>query len=145
LVLAFLSHFVLDVVPHVDSYSLFHRGSDGITPAIIISAVTDFLFGAGLVWWLSRNRKYGGRVLLGALAGVVIDLVDNIPPWCYWFRASTLGFWVSSFHHGIQHNLPPAQWLLGLGTQAVVFGMAMLLLVPGNTRKEPHDAGSILH
>ena len=143
--LAFLSHFVLDMTPHLDSHSMFGVDSGGTTLAEAASAVVDFLIGVAVVWWLTRNRKRSGWILAGAFAGILIDLVDNVPLWLYWFRASTLGSWVSHFHHGIQHNLPAGQWVMGFGTQAVAIGIALLLLKLGGTRTEASDAGGVLH
>ena len=69
------------------------------------------------------------RLLLwGGFCGIVLDLVDNVPPWGPHFQTWAGTAWFSAFHHGIQHNLTPAQWPLGFATQAAVVALAVWVL-----------------
>jgi hypothetical protein len=128
--LAFASHFVLDIIPHLDSHSMFGTPSGGPTPAEVASATVDTFIGIALVLLLARRQRARSRILWAAFAAIVIDLVDDVPPWGPWFQAWPGTAWLSRFHHGIQHNVPLAQWPLGFGTQLLVLALAVWILLP---------------
>jgi hypothetical protein len=122
---AFASHFVLDIVPHIDSHALFGVKHGGPTRLEAASGVTDFLIGALFVGLVS-SRQPSHRVMLGgALFGILIDLVEYIPPFGPWFQNWAGAAWFVGFHHRIQHNLTPAHWPLGAGTQVAVLALAL--------------------
>ena len=122
---ALASHFVLDVIPHLDSHSLFGVKQGGPTPLEATAGITDFLVGAVLVAWLT-SRRLDRRVMRGAaLFGILVDLVEYVPPIGPWLRAWPGAAWLIGFHHGIQHNVTPAQWPLGVGTQAALLLVAI--------------------
>jgi len=126
--LAFASHLLLDIVPHLDSHGLFGVRGGGLTRAEVIAALVDTLLGIALLIALVARRP-NWRLLLGAgFAGVVLDLVDNVPPWSVWFRAWSVGGAISAFHHGIQHNVTHAQWPIGFATQLLVAAVAVWVL-----------------
>ena len=122
---AFASHFLLDRVPHLDSHALFgvqHGGPTGLEAG---TAIADIAVGVVLVVW-AVGRQPGRRVMLGsAFFGVLIDLVDNVPPWGVWFTNWAGTAWLSTFHHAFQHNVTPAEWPLGVGTQLAVIAAAL--------------------
>jgi hypothetical protein len=143
-VAAFASHFVLDFVPHSDTHSLF-GGPGGITRAEVISTLVDVVLGVALVLWATvarpaRAGRHPGSLSLGtrqpwrraaiwaAFAAVVIDLVDNVPPWGPHFQTWAGTAWLSAFHHGIQHNLPRAEWPLGVAIQLVFLAAALWVI-----------------
>jgi len=120
----FLSHFVLDWAPHLDSHALFGVPSGIPTRPEMAMALADTMVGVFLVLWLVRGRPDRGLLIGGALFGILIDLADNVPPWGPYFRHWAGTAWLSAFHHGTQHNVTPEQWPLGFGTQAAVLGLA---------------------
>jgi len=122
---AFASHFVLDVIPHLDAHSLFGVKQGGPTPLEAAAGITDFLVGVILVAWLTSGRP-DRRVMQGAaLFGILIDLAEYVPPLGPWLRTWSGAASLIGFHHGIQHNLAPAQWAIGLGTQAALLLVAL--------------------
>ena len=133
---AFGSHFLLDALPHLDTHGLFGVAGGSVTRPEAAMAIPDFLFGAALVIWLAARLPNRRTILLSALAAILIDLVDNVPPWSGWFRACRIGSWVSAFHHGFQHNVTPDHWLLGLGTQAAAITAALLVFLRSRRGKE---------
>jgi len=126
--LAFASHFVLDFLPHIDSHGLFGAKIGGPTAGEVISASVDVLVGVVLMLALVGRRPGQRWILAAAFAAIVLDLVDNVPPWGAWFRAWSGTAWLSVFHHSIQHNLPRAQWPAGIALQLPVIGLAGWLL-----------------
>ncbi len=125
---AFAGHFVLDVVPHVDSHTFFGVAQGGPTVPEAGIAVADSILGCVIVALLTRSRPWRAMALWGAFCGTVIDLADNLPPWGDWFSTWPGTAWLSDFHHGIQPHLTPHQWLLGFGTQLVTIATMVWLL-----------------
>ena len=122
---ALASHFLLDIVPHIDSHALFGVKHGGPTRLEATAGVTDFLVGA-LVVGLVSLRQPSRRVMLGsALFAILVDLVEYVPPLGPWFQSWAGAAWFTGFHHGIQRNLTPAQWPLGVGTQAAVLALSL--------------------
>jgi hypothetical protein len=141
---AFLSHFLLDFVPHLDSHALFGNRSGRVTPTEVLGATLDVLVGAVLVIWLARRLRRRRLILGAAFAGVVIDLVDNVPPWSRLFRAWAGTGWLSAFHHGFQHNVTLAQWPLGFGTQLAVIAVAVWVMRRGGLPRHQGEMGAEL-
>ncbi|MGD9495219.1 MAG: hypothetical protein AB7Y46_02800 [Armatimonadota bacterium] len=125
---AFASHFVLDMMPHLDSNDLFGMPGHGPTQLEASVAVADFIFGSAVVVALCARRRWGRIALLGAFFGMLIDLVDNMPPWGEWFSAWPGTAWLSQVHHGIQPELDPSQLVLGFGTQLAVIAIGVAVL-----------------
>jgi hypothetical protein len=124
---AFASHLLLDIVPHIDSHSLFGVKHGGPTRLEAAAAVADFLVGA-LVVGLVAARQPMRRVMLGsALFGILIDLVEYVPPLGPWLKSWPYTAWLSEFHHSIQHNLTLTHWPLGAGTQLGVLGLGLAI------------------
>jgi hypothetical protein len=128
---AFASHFLLDFVPHIDSHGLFGANHGGPTRWEAAAAVTDFLIGA-LVVGLAVARRPGRRVMMGAaLFGVLVDLLEYVPPLGPWLRNWAGAAWLVGLHHRIQHNLTVAHWPLGAATQAAALGLGLVICLAG--------------
>jgi hypothetical protein len=127
---AFLSHFLLDAVPHLDSHYLFGVEQGGPTVPEAAVAVADFVFGCWFVAWLVRGRRDRKLLLAAALCAIVIDLVDNVPPWGVWFSAWPVTAGLSEFHHALQVNVAWGGYPLGIATQVVTMGIALWALWP---------------
>lgn len=123
--IAFASHFALDAIPHLDSHGLFGAAQGGPTPLEAAAGVSDFLAGALVAGLLARGRPPRRIMLGGALAAVLMDLVEYTPPFGSWLRnwAGTARLVV--FHHRLQHNLTLAHWPLGFGTQCAGLAFAL--------------------
>ncbi len=133
---AFASHFLLDIVPHIDSHALFGVKHGAPTPLEAAAGIADFLVGA-LVVSLAVARQPSRRVMLGAaLFAILIDLVEYVPPFGSWFQHWSGAAWLTGFHHRVQHNLTSAHWLLGAGTQAAVLALGLAICLLGRPRRE---------
>ena len=130
LVLAFASHFALDVIPHTDAHSLLSLNGRVTRPEALTAAL-DTAFALFAVILLTRGLKRRRFLIGAAFAATVIDLVDNVPPWGPWFHHSAATAWLSHFHHGIQHSVGGEQWLLGFGTQLLVCALAVWAIRTG--------------
>lgn len=125
---AFASHFLLDFAPHLDSHALFGVKHGGPTGPETAMAIADMVLGVVLVGMIAARHPQRRVILGGALFGILIDLVDNVPPWGIWFRTWPATAWLSQFHHSFQHNVTPAQWPLGVATQVAVMAIALWVI-----------------
>jgi len=132
---AFASHFLLDIIPHLDSHGLFGVKGGGPTRGEAVSAVVDTVVGVAFVLAFVARQPGRRRMIAAAFAAVVLDLLDNVPPWGQWFDAWKGTAWLSLFHHSIQHNVPRAQWPLGFATQLAVVALAAWVLLARRERK----------
>ena len=91
--------------------------------------ILDFLFGV-MMLILLVGRRPGYKVIYGAgFFGIVLDLLENIPPGGHWWRTSAATGWISRFHHHfVQNNVPPSHWLLGFGTQIALLVVAIWII-----------------
>jgi hypothetical protein len=108
--LAFASHFLLDAIPHVDGYSLYGKPNSAVTRPEVVVSVLDVLVGILLICAFVQGTNGHGWLYLAAFAGVVIDLFDNVPGICRWFRACALTSWLSVLHNTCHHDTPLFCW-----------------------------------
>ena len=127
---ALASHFVLDVVPHLDPHGMFGAPRGGLTVSEATVSGADFVLAAVLITWLAWRQPERGVILGAAFCAIIIDLVNNVPPWGHWFRMGRYTGGISTWHHGIQHNLKPDQWPLGISTQLVVCALSLWAIWP---------------
>jgi len=141
--LAFLAHFVLDYIPHLDAHGLFGRAGAGVTPMEAIGASADAALGLTLVLWATCRQPLRRAMLWAALFGILLDLLDNVPPFTGLFRGWSGSLWLSTFHHAHQHNVPVSSWPLGFATQLVVVLIGIWYLRHGAVRNLRQEDPSI--
>ena len=131
---AFASHFLLDITPHLDSHNLYGLDHGGPTVPEAAIGIADFVLGAAFVAWLVW-RQPNRRVILGAaLFAIIIDVIENVPPLGPWFKSWPGTSWLSEFHHAFQLNVEPHQYALDVATQVAVIAIALWLLLPRTSR-----------
>jgi len=82
-----------------------------------------------------KRRSYEDSVMLGgALFGILLDLIEYVPPIGPWLQHWSGAAWLTGFHHSIQHNLIPAHWPLGGGTQAAVLAVGLAICLVQSRR-----------
>ena len=132
---AFASHFALDFIPHLDDHALFGIGGGGVTPVEAASGILNFALGWALVMWVARGQPDRRVLLGGAFFGIVIDVIDHIPYLNRWVASWVGTAWLTDFHHAFQHNVTMSQWPLGVGTQLVLAGLALWVLVRAGRKR----------
>ena len=121
--IAFVSHFALDFIPHVEA-SVFFAGRPYWVMALV--AVLSASLGIGLVIWACYRKPKWKTMCAGALIGISPDLVDR----AFGFdRVSQwpATAWLFHFHHSsmFHHSLPDSEWRIGLPTQIAVLAIAL--------------------
>ena len=126
--LAFLSHFLLDMIPHIGTHKFLNPAVSRLTVSESIFATLDFLVGAALVAWAAHGQADRRMVFAGGLLGIIVDLVEYVPPWNAWYAASPGVSRVIAFHHAIQCNVGFNLWPVGYGTQILVIAISLSML-----------------
>lgn len=119
--LAFISHFVLDLIPHWDFMTdKNHHGNswtlakDGDLPKRTALASGDVFLGAGLTFWLFGDLN--PWLLLAAI--IFSQLPDWLEmPYLFWGINFTPSVWARKFQHEF-HSRLPLPW--GLVTQIAI-------------------------
>lgn len=123
---AFLSHFVLDMAPHLETTTFSNRkkGEDYYpTKKEVFYVILDVLVGLFILTILYLKLKEP-LIIYGALLAVLPDLIVNIPLW-YRLRRLPVLKWFYQFHEKIHFDLKAKIWYLGIPLQALVLGVAL--------------------
>lgn len=74
----FVSHFILDAIPHTEGET-FRTQSDSDPGVALIEAGVEFIVGVAIVGWVTAHCPAARDVsmALGTLAAIVPDLVDQ--------------------------------------------------------------------
>ena len=126
-VLAFLSHFLLDMIPHwnnnFDTKGFKNSFRVGIEKLLVFIVLSDWLFSFFLVFLL-YDVFNSGLVIVGAFAAMLPDALKlgYFTPLRKqkWFRRHLL------FHAHIQRDVG---WKLGIATQLIIVVLILKLLL----------------
>jgi hypothetical protein len=125
--LALASHFVLDLLPHLDHAGLFTQlGVARWQRAAAMTGAVDALLALLIVIMVVRRQPHKGLLIGGAVSGLLPDAVDVL------LGAGRVYEWFPSyflFHHACQWNVPLAYWPAGVAWQLALSGLALWLLL----------------
>lgn len=119
--IAFLSHFVLDFIPHVESEILYAGRPHWV---MVLVAIMSTCLGIGLVIWACYRKPNWKIMYAGALVAVLPDLAEKV------IGAARLSewpatAWLYSFHHTFHHPIVHSGWQIGVATQVAVLAIAL--------------------
>lgn len=134
IVIAFLSHFALDAIPHTETSTfrpiaerdIDDQRIDKITYNI---AYVDVAVGMIALTLILSNKANIALPLAGAGAAILIDVINHVPLWKKYTRELPLFKQVYQFHKGIHYQLLTKFWPVGIITQIVVIGVAIWVLL----------------
>ena len=140
---AFLSHLVLDALPHREVTEI-----PGLTPATrdVLGAVA-IVAALALVAILSWKRPQRWVMLGAAFCAILPDLLDHVGPKAYqvWFDRSLLTAWFSHFHSWIQTGSRGYPLVPGLAGQVVVIALALWIILRKDASRETRVASREPH
>ena len=124
-----VSHHLADCILHTDtgSYRTGEADAPEYSRTEAVIAMTDLLAGFTLLHLATRRHPERGAAVLGALAAIAPDVVDN-GPFAARFRATRFGRRYHAMHHRLHWTARPEQWLPGLATQVAAFLIGAALL-----------------
>lgn len=127
--IGFLSHFVLDAIPHVDPGTFFNpqKNENQSWPLwIYIYAASEFVIIWAIVIFLFQNRPDFDIIITGGIGGITVDILDNHP--CRFIRTWPFFKQIHWLHKKFHFELPASQWYLGIPTQIIIIGVCLWIL-----------------
>ncbi|PIP21890.1 MAG: hypothetical protein COX39_00555 [Candidatus Nealsonbacteria bacterium CG23_combo_of_CG06-09_8_20_14_all_40_13] len=131
IVSAYASHYILDMVPHVD-IGVFHDKDDEnwqLSKQEIALAAAEIILGTVILIYLVWGKKFVTLALVGGFFGLLPDLLDNVPWWQNYFRHAS---WYAPFnflHQKLQLRLESNKWYWGIPFQLIIIGGAIWFLL----------------
>jgi len=129
--LAFMSHFILDMLPHSDwgmwhNYSEFSWKDMKARDYILVAADIAILLISMMYLWYNLGRN--NNILIGAFFGILVDLIDNVPFWKKFFQKLPVFSWLHWLHRKIHHLLEMKYWIWGVITQVAIIVISVIIL-----------------
>lgn len=127
IILAFMSHFILDALPHFDwgtwhGYKEFElERKDYVMAGIDIAMVLIFTY---YLW----HNTYDNKLLIGAFFAILPDLFDNVPFWKDTLRKYAPFKHLHSLHKLIHFQIKEKYWIWGILTQITIILLALIIL-----------------
>jgi hypothetical protein len=98
--LAFLSHFVIDAIPHFGGLAFYQQGSQFFVPILAVDGIFSVI---AILIIVRRIPKMAFVVIACALAAFLPDAL-----WFFYYWGGHLKFWFFQFHQYIQwYEHPP--------------------------------------
>ena len=103
-IIGFLLHYVLDAIPHFDS---FENGKIYTTKQIIFT-VSEFTLGMIYIFFVLRpTLSISSPFLWGSIGCMLPDMLDYFPLWSRQWRGTKIGHSLSTFHRRIHSKNDP--------------------------------------
>lgn len=119
-----VSHVVLDLIPHTDQGTFFKEDSPTARWPLWLwtSAVLDAALAFALLLYLLTlyPSSFYLPIIGGALGGLSIDLIDNVPFWRHAVHKTTWGKKIHAFHEKFHNTVSRQNWWLGFILQIIV-------------------------
>lgn len=128
IVLAFLSHFILDMIPHFD-WGTWHKEEDfklELKDYLLVGF--DGLMMILVLNWLWNNNNFDNLMLWGSFSAILVDLIDNVPFWKNWIRNFFPFNKLHLLHKLVQYRLKLQYWYWGVITQLIVIVVSLLVI-----------------
>lgn len=121
----FVSHHVLDCVPHLDPGTGW-KGNDVFKPLSALIIATDLVVGTVVFYYIWKYSGFASPVMWGAIGSVLPDIVDNGP----WRSIRKLPVFKQyhHFHESFHSTVEKENWLLGTLTQITIVTIALYLI-----------------
>jgi len=119
--LAFLSHFLLDAIPHTEPSMFlkkYRRVPDQPCWREFFYASFDFACGILLLFYLFF-RIHNVYLFWGGLAAIGVDLMDNIPFW-FFLRQWPIFQQIHQLHRFFHYQLDQKYGILGILSQLIL-------------------------
>jgi hypothetical protein len=117
-------------VIHTDTGTFRDENFDEPRYNLVEMAVAVLDLAAGLGMLLAATRRHPERlpIVVGAIAGITPDLIDNTPVIAPVFRRTRFGRRYHQMHNHMHRTARPHEWRLGVATQiaAVLIGASIL-------------------
>ena len=125
-ILGFISHFILDVIPHNDGPDdvVGRTGPNSINQYLVVAV--DGLVAICTIIYFGQSSE-SASFFWGALGGITPDLIDNVPILKEYVRKLKVFDKFHQFHYWIQSRKAPL--ILGIPLQYAIFFLGVLFLL----------------
>jgi len=128
IILGILSHFVLDALPHLDEEEIEQKYSRKV--ALIIASFDILVSVLILLLAIYKlNRVPALNLVVGALAGNFIDLIDNVPGIKGYLKKLPVFKQIHFIHGVVQRPGKRYRFVLGIPIQFIIIGLSIYLIV----------------
>ena len=128
-ILAFLSHFVLDIIPHNDGpddkVECDPNHKTSINQYLVV--FIDFLFAAGFIYYYSSQHNFTSSIYWGIFGAILPDIIENFPFVQAKLRSLPFFKQFHQFHHWLQRK--KTSILFGISLQYSISYCLILLLL----------------
>jgi hypothetical protein len=124
IILAILSHFILDTIPHFD-WGTYHENKDfrlGLKDYLLVAGDIVLLLIFTLILW--HNIRNNPNIMIGGFFAILVDLIDNVPFWKDYLRKIKFFAGLHAVHEKIHYRLKFKYWYVGVLTQIAVIILA---------------------
>jgi len=119
-VCAFLSHFLLDAIPHTEGCTFTSEKDDSPTKTDWIVAGIDITFVIVILSYLLWNRTDYFLPIVGGIFASITDFIDNVPLWNIYTRKLPVFRQIHQIHQYVHYELSPKYWPIGVLTQLII-------------------------
>jgi hypothetical protein len=127
--LGVFSHHLLDLVPHTDAATFWPDPRKPIPRFLAALVVFETLIGLTLTVALFFSLHTKLVFLMGALGGMLPDLLDEVPLWQERFRRTSFGALWHHWHLRLHCASMENTWVTGVVIDLFVVGAGLLLLL----------------
>jgi len=127
--LAFISHIVLDMVPHSDVNLLEGGENDKYTRGDFYAVALEIVIAIVLVIYFAFRTNVPQPILIGAVGGFAIDVIDNMPYWQQTVRKWPFFKQLHQLHDTLHTSLKERGRILGVVTQFIVIIISVIILM----------------
>lgn len=129
--LGFLSHFLLDAIPHLEPGSFFSeadraKGDRWPTWAYLF-AICEFILVATVFYFLFHHRSDFIILCWGALGGITLDILTHNP--FYFTREWPVIKQLNYLHRKLHYHKANAEWYWGALTTILLIGGSLCYLL----------------
>jgi hypothetical protein len=124
ILLAIVSHYSLDLLPHLDQ-GIFKDNKK----KFYFWAAIDFLVGGIVLYYIFKVFALDLNILLVVLAAILPDLIDSSPIISVYFHRIGIINRIYRFHEAIQRPGEKYIYSLGVLTQIIAIGVSLYLLI----------------
>lgn len=124
IILAILSHYSLDLIPHFDQ-GVFKNNRK----RFYFWATVDFLVGGLLLLFIFSQISFDYGILLAALAAILPDLLDSTPIISLYLHRISFLNRIYRFHEQIQKPGKKYQYSIGIIVQLLIIGISIAILL----------------
>jgi len=126
--IAVVSHVILDQIPHTDNVLLENPGSDTYSKDDFISVSTEVIVGILILIYFLFISSNPVPLLIGAIGGVAIDLIDNVPFW-KGIRKWPVFKQLHQFHDFFDGAVKKRGKIIGIMTQFLIIVVSVVILM----------------